>query len=94
MSKSGLRTVFKEALCRRGIPEKVYTDNGKIYRSGQLQFVCASLGIALIHAKPYDPAAKGKIERFNAEFRIMRSSHLRVKMGTHVMLPFPSGLMI
>ena len=56
--------MFKEALCRRGIPDKVYTDNGKIYRSGQLQFVCASLGIALIHAKPYDAAAKGKIERF------------------------------
>ena len=46
---------------RRGIPEKVYTDNGKIYRSGQFQFVCASLGIALIHAKPYDPAAKGYV---------------------------------
>ena len=63
-SFDSLKTVFKEALCRRGIPEKVYTDNGKIYRSGQLQFVCASLGIALIHAKPYDAAAKGKIERF------------------------------
>lgn len=59
-----MKTVFKEALCRKGIPEKVYTDNGKIYRSEQLQFVCASVGIALIHAKPYDAAAKGKIERF------------------------------
>ena len=59
-SFDSLRTVFKEALCRRGIPEKVYTDNGKIYRSGQLQFVCASLGIALIHAKPYDPRRKRK----------------------------------
>lgn len=63
-SFDSLKTVFKEALCRRGIAEKVYTDNGKIYRSGQLQFVCVSLGIALIHAKPYDAAAKGKIERF------------------------------
>ena len=26
--------------------------------------MCASLGIALIHARPYDAAAKGKIERF------------------------------
>lgn len=69
-SFDSLKTVFKEALCRRGIPEKVYTDNGKHppsvgpRRSGQFQFVCASLGIALIHAKPYDAAAKGKIERF------------------------------
>jgi len=59
-----LKVVFKEALCRRGIPKKVYADNGKIYRSGQFQFVCASLGIALLHTQPYDAAAKGKIERF------------------------------
>lgn len=63
-SFDSLKTAFKEALCRRGIPQRLYTDNGKIYRSHQLQFVCASLGIALIHAKPYDPASKGKIERF------------------------------
>lgn len=63
-SFAALKTVFKEALCRRGIPEKLYTDNGQIYRSQQLQFVCASLGIALLHTKPYDAAAKGKIERF------------------------------
>lgn len=63
-SFDSLKVVFKEALCRRGIPQKIYTDNGKIYTSRQFQFVCASLGIALVHAKPYDAAAKGKIERF------------------------------
>ncbi len=63
-SFDSLKTALKEALFRRGVPEKLYTDNGKIYRSQQLQFVCASLGIALIHTRPYDPAAKGKIERF------------------------------
>ena len=63
-SFDSLKVVFKEALCRRGIPKKVYTDNGKIYTSQQFQWVCASLGIALIHAKPFDAAAKGKIERF------------------------------
>jgi hypothetical protein len=42
----------------------VYCDNGKIYRSQQLQWACASLGIALAHTKPYDAAAKGKIERY------------------------------
>lgn len=59
-----LRVAFKEALCRRGIPAMVYTDNGKIYKCRQLQWVCASLGIALLHTAPYDAAAKGKIERF------------------------------
>ena len=63
-SFDSLKVVFKEALCRRGIPKKVYTDNGKIYISQQFQWVCASLGIALIRTQPYDAAAKGKIERF------------------------------
>jgi hypothetical protein len=49
---------------RRGIPKMLYTDNGKIYRSTQLEYICASLGITLIHAEPFSPHKKGKIERF------------------------------
>jgi len=59
-----LKTVFKEALIRRGIPKIIYVDNGKIYRSEVFQVACASLGIALTHTQPYDAPAKGKIERF------------------------------
>ncbi|GAB6275384.1 MAG: hypothetical protein STSR0004_22510 [Peptococcaceae bacterium] len=64
-----LKVVFKEALLRRGIPRMVYVDNGKIYRSDQFHLVCASLGITLIHTKPYDAPSKGKIERV---FRTVR----------------------
>lgn len=49
---------------RRGLPRIVYVDNGKIYRSDTFQVACASLGIVLTHAQPYDAASKGKIERF------------------------------
>jgi transposase InsO family protein len=31
------------------------------------------LGIALIHARPYQPQGKGKIERFYAQLWIMHS---------------------
>src|SRR5699024_11572817 len=34
-----------------------------IYRSETLQHACAQLGITLAHTSPYDPKAKGKIER-------------------------------
>lgn len=61
---SSVRTVLSEALLRRGLPKLLYVDNGKIYRSDMLHFACASLGITLIHTKPYDAASKGKIERF------------------------------
>ncbi|AEM78212.1 DDE-type integrase/transposase/recombinase [Thermoanaerobacter wiegelii] len=59
-----LRDSFKEAVQRRGIPKMLYTDNGKIYRSSQLEYICASLGTSLIHAEPFSPHSKGKIERF------------------------------
>lgn len=59
----GLRVVTKEALIRRGKPTIIYADNGKIYRSETLQYVCAQLGITLAHTAPFDPRSKGKIER-------------------------------
>ena len=58
-----LLSVFKDAVAKRGIPKKVFVDNGKIYKSLQMQHICASLGSVLSFAKPYSPESKGKIER-------------------------------
>ncbi len=60
---------LKQAIIRRGIPQRLYVDNGAAYRSKHLALVCAQLGITLIHARPYDAAAKGKQERW---FRTVR----------------------
>jgi putative transposase len=62
--------VFKQALMRRGLPARLYVDNGANYRSQQLALVCARLGVALIHARPYQPQGKGKMERW---FRTLRA---------------------
>jgi transposase InsO family protein len=56
--------VLRQALQARGIPEKLYTDNGSLFVSEHLRTVCANFGIRLIHAKPYAAWSKGKIERF------------------------------
>ncbi len=64
---------FKQAILRRGFPERLYVDNGANYRSHHLAIVCAKLGITLIHAKAYQPQGKGKIERF---FRTVRAQLL------------------
>ncbi|MGH4120947.1 DDE-type integrase/transposase/recombinase [Clostridium sp.] len=56
-----LRYSFKEAVLKRGIPKLIYTDNGKIYRSQQFEFICASIGTVLIHAKPFSPNEKGYV---------------------------------
>lgn len=63
-SFEALRYSFKEAVLKRGVPRLLYTDNGKIYRSQQLEYICADLGCTLIHAKPFSPNEKGKIERY------------------------------
>jgi hypothetical protein len=55
---------FRQALARRGFPEKLYTDQGKIFTSHHLQIVCANLGVRLCHAKPYAAWSKGKQERW------------------------------
>lgn len=52
------------ALARRGLPRKLYVDNGPSFRSSTLKYACARLGIALLHSRPYMPEGRGKIERF------------------------------
>jgi transposase InsO family protein len=64
---------LEQALLKRGVPRKLYTDNGSAFRSRQLMHTTASLGIALVHSPPYKPEGRGKIERF---FRTVRSQCL------------------
>jgi len=62
-----------QALSKRGLPRRLYVDNGPSFRAHRLQLGCASLQIALIYARPYRPQGKGKIERF---FRTVRMQFL------------------
>jgi transposase InsO family protein len=70
--------VLKQAILRRGIPERLYVDNGSAFRSQHLALVCARLGITLIHARAYRPQGKGKIERW---FKTVRAQFL-TRLGT------------
>jgi len=61
------------ALRKRGLPRKLYVDNGPSFRAHRLQLGCAALEIGLTFARPYKPQGKGKIERF---FRTIRAQFL------------------
>ena len=76
-----LERVLKLAILRRGIPERLYVDNGKVYVSTQLAAACATLGIRPIHSTPYAPNTKGKIERF---FGTVRSQFLPEVENAHL----------
>lgn len=65
-----LLAVLDQAVRRRGIPKRLFVDNGSAFRSAHLSLVCAKLGITLIHARPYQPQGKGKIERWFRSCRI------------------------
>ena len=56
---------FRKAIIKEGLPQRVYFDNGKQYRTKWMERACAMLEIKLLYAKPYSPESTGKIERFN-----------------------------
>lgn len=56
--------LFVDALRRHGPPDALYLDNGSTYRGEVLATACQRLGIQLLHPKPHDPQARGKMERF------------------------------
>jgi transposase InsO family protein len=56
--------------------DALYVDNGATYRGAVLQLCCSRLGITLLHAKPYDAPARGKMERFWRRTREEALSHV------------------
>jgi transposase InsO family protein len=64
-----IENVLKQAILKRGLPMKLLIDNGPAYISNSLKAICARLEIQIIYCKPYEPEAKGKLERFHRTFR-------------------------
>jgi len=74
--ESEMLALVVKALRQYGPPDVLYADNGPTYIGEALATACARLGIALVHAKPYDPQARGKMERFWRTLREQCLDHL------------------
>jgi putative transposase len=72
-----LESALRAALAARGVPQRLYVDNGSAFVDAQLLRACATLGIGLVHSRPGQPAGRGKIERV---FRTVREQFL-VELG-------------
>ena len=48
------------AMRKRGLPRKIYVDNGPSFKAHRLQLGCVSLEINLSFAKPYRPQGEGE----------------------------------
>ena len=59
-----LAAALRPALASRGVPERIYVDNGSAFVDAWLLRACAKLGIHLTHSAPGRPQGRGKIERF------------------------------
>lgn len=68
-----LKDCLKQAVEKRGLPQKFYVDNGACYRAINFDQITAALGIGLCHSRPYTPQGRGKIERW---FKTIRDSFL------------------
>lgn len=66
-------SLLVQALRAHAPPRVLYLDNGSTYSGHALLTACGRLGIKLLHAKPYDPQARGKMERF---WRTLREQSL------------------
>lgn len=61
-----------EALSRRGLPRKIFTDHGQAMKDNRLRLGCADLEISLSYAKIYTPTSKAKV--FVSSFHYFASS--------------------
>jgi putative transposase len=79
----GMLDLLVEAVRHYGAPKMLYLDNGSTYRGDALETVCGRLGINLVHANPYDPQARGKMERFWGTMRQGCLDHLGIVGSLH-----------
>jgi putative transposase len=75
--------ILVRALRRHGPPDVLYLDNGATYVGEILRVACARLGISLLHARPYDAPARGKMERFWRTLREGCLDHLGSMASLH-----------
>lgn len=58
------------AMSARGLPRRIFTDNGSAMKDARLRLGCADLEVSLTYAKIYSPTSKAKIERFFSTVRM------------------------
>jgi transposase InsO family protein len=83
------RDCLIQGLEKRGLPRRLYVDNGSAFRTHQLRYGCARLGIALLHSQPGVPEGRGKIERL---FRTLRSQLMPVLTTAGTLEELNAGL--
>ena len=81
--EADMLALFRATLRRSGAPDGLYLDNGPTYIGETLRIACERLDVTLIHAKPYDAPARGKMERFWRTLREGCLDHIGTMTSLH-----------
>jgi len=79
-SRENFLDCLRQGILKRGLPQKLYIDNGSCFKALHLEQVTAQLGIGIKHSRPYTPQGRGKIERW---FKSVRDSFIAVSKQTN-----------
>jgi len=61
-------TIFKEYICRYGVPKAILSDQGTSFKNQLMNSLSALIGFNHILCTPYHPQSNGQTERFNSTF--------------------------
>ncbi len=86
-----LAAALRPALAARGVPARIYTDNGSAFVDAAVNRAAARLGIKITHSAPGRPEGRGKIERFLCATRRVVVSPVQPG-GTRREVPGSDGL--
>ncbi|MFT5405303.1 MAG: putative transposase, partial [Verrucomicrobiales bacterium] len=77
---------LKCVLRKRGVPRKLYTDNGGAFISHHSKQICASIDIEPLHHKPYAGWSKGEIEKMTGTIQLGFEAWIRNRKDTSLAL--------
>jgi ribonuclease HI len=76
--------LWKNIICRFGIPHSIVTDNGKQFDNKKVREMCEELGIKKHFSSPHHPQANGQVEAVNKTIKYTLKRKLDASKGAWV----------
>ena len=76
--------IWKNIICRYGIPYTIITDNGRQFDNNNFREFCRNLGVDLKFCTPAHPQANGQVEAANKLIKKLLKTRLGEKKGAWV----------
>ena len=79
ITKKSIRTfVWKNIICKYGIPRALVSDNGKQFNNSAFESFCSELGIRNHYSSPAHPQANEQVEVANGQVEVTNQTLLKI----------------